>query len=58
MNGIWRDALGSVESFCLLMNIPVQNDVALPPNLWRENTRLYQWSAEIGARWGDRKDEN
>ena len=49
-----ENAFGNVESFCILMNIPVQNDVALPPNLWRENTRLYEWSAETGARWGDR----
>ena len=53
-----ESAFGSVESFCILMNIPVQNDVALPPNLWRENTSLYEWSAETGARWGDRQDEN
>jgi transcriptional regulator with XRE-family HTH domain len=53
-----ESALGNVESFCLLINIPVQNDIALPPNLWRENTRLYEWSAETGARWGDRQDEN
>jgi transcriptional regulator with XRE-family HTH domain len=46
---------GNAESFCILMNIPVQNDVALPPNLWRENTRLYEWSTEIGARWGGRQ---
>jgi transcriptional regulator with XRE-family HTH domain len=51
-------AFGNVESFCILMNIPVQNDVALPPNLWRENTSLYEWSADTGARWGDRQDEN
>jgi transcriptional regulator with XRE-family HTH domain len=51
-------AFGNVESFCILVNIPVQNDVALPPNLWRENTRLYEWSAETGARWGDSQDEN
>jgi len=51
-------AFGDVESFCLLMNIPVQNDIALPPNLWRENTRLYEWSAETGSRWGDRQDGN
>jgi transcriptional regulator with XRE-family HTH domain len=51
-------AFGNVESFCILMNIPVQNDVALPPNLWRENTCLYEWSAEIGARWGERQDED
>jgi transcriptional regulator with XRE-family HTH domain len=51
-------ALGNVESFCILMNIPVQNDVALPQNLRREGTRLYEWSAETGARWGDRQDDN
>jgi transcriptional regulator with XRE-family HTH domain len=49
---------GNVDSFCILMNIPVQNDIALPPNLWRENTCLYEWSVETGARWGDRQDEN
>jgi transcriptional regulator with XRE-family HTH domain len=53
-----ESAFGNVESFCILMNIPVQNDIALPPNLWRENTRLYEWSAEAGARWGDRPDES
>jgi transcriptional regulator with XRE-family HTH domain len=47
-------AFGNAESFCMLMNIPVQNEIALPPNLWRENTRLYEWSAETGAQWGDR----
>jgi transcriptional regulator with XRE-family HTH domain len=51
-------AFGNVESFCILMNIPVQKDVALPPNLWREGTVLYEWSTETGARWGDRQDEN
>jgi transcriptional regulator with XRE-family HTH domain len=53
-----ENALGNAESFCILMSILVQNDVALPPNLWRENTRLYEWSAETGARWGDRQDED
>ena len=53
-----ESAFGNVESFCILMNIPVQNDVALPPNLWRENTSLYEWSADGGARWGERQDEN
>jgi transcriptional regulator with XRE-family HTH domain len=46
-----ESAFGNVESFCILMNIPIQNEIALPPNLWRENTRLYEWSAETGARW-------
>jgi transcriptional regulator with XRE-family HTH domain len=53
-----ESTFGNVESFCLLINIPVQNDVALPPNLWRENTRLYEWSTETGAGWGDRQDDN
>jgi hypothetical protein len=43
--------LGSSDAFCLLINIPVRNHVALPPNLWRDGTRLYEWSAETGARW-------
>jgi transcriptional regulator with XRE-family HTH domain len=51
-------ACGNADSFCILMNIPVQNDIALPPNLWRENTRLYEWSPETGARWGDRQNDN
>jgi len=51
-----ESVFGNAESFCLLMNIPVQNGIALPPNLWRENTRLYEWSAETGAFWGDRQD--
>jgi transcriptional regulator with XRE-family HTH domain len=53
-----ENAFGNVESFCILMNIPVQNDVALPPNLWRENISLYEWSAETGARWVIAQDEN
>jgi hypothetical protein len=47
-----ESAFGNVESFCIMMNIPVRNDVALLANLWRENTRLYEWSAETSARWG------
>jgi transcriptional regulator with XRE-family HTH domain len=53
-----ESAFGNAEAFCILVNIPVQNGIALPPNLWRENTRLYEWSAETGARWGDRQDGN
>ena len=51
-------AFGNVESFCILMNIPVHYNIALPPNLWRENSCLYEWSAETGARWGDSQDDN
>jgi transcriptional regulator with XRE-family HTH domain len=53
-----EEAFGNVESFCILMNIPVHYDIALPPNLWREGIRLYEWSAETGPRWGDRHDDN
>jgi transcriptional regulator with XRE-family HTH domain len=49
---------GNVESFCILMNIPVHYNIALPPNLWRENSCLYEWSTETGARWGDSQDDN
>jgi transcriptional regulator with XRE-family HTH domain len=53
-----ESAFGNAESFCILMSIPVQNGIALPPNLWRDNTRLYEWSEETGPRWGDRQDDN
>jgi transcriptional regulator with XRE-family HTH domain len=53
-----ESVFGTAESFCILMHIPVQNDIALPPNLSREGTCLYEWSPETGARLGDRQDEN
>jgi transcriptional regulator with XRE-family HTH domain len=46
-----KEAFGRAEAFCILMRVPVQNDAALPPNLWRDDVRLYEWSAETGARW-------
>ena len=46
-----EDTFRDTDSFCILMNVPVQNGAALPPNLWRDNTRLYEWSAETGAHW-------
>lgn len=46
-----EDAFGNADTFCLLMNVPVHTNAALPPNLWREGTRLYEWSAEAGVRW-------
>ena len=46
-----NDAFGSADAFCILMYVPVQNNMALPPNLWRDDSRLYEWSAETGARW-------
>jgi hypothetical protein len=46
-----KEAFGSAEAFCILMRVPVQRNTALPPNLWREDVRLYEWSAETGARW-------
>jgi transcriptional regulator with XRE-family HTH domain len=42
---------GNTGTFCIAMNIPVRNNVALPPNLWREDVRLYEWSDETGAHW-------
>ena len=46
-----KDAFGNTESFCIAMKIPVRNNVALPPNLMREDVRLYEWSERTGARW-------
>lgn len=45
-------AFWNAEPFCILMNIPAQNTIVLPPNLWRANTRLFEWSAQTGARGG------
>jgi transcriptional regulator with XRE-family HTH domain len=46
-----KEAFGSTDAFCIAMNVPVRNNVALPPNLWREDVRLYEWSERTGARW-------
>lgn len=46
-----KDRFGSADSFCILMDVPVRNSVALPPNLARDDVRLYEWSAETGGRW-------
>ncbi|HEY6310364.1 MAG TPA: helix-turn-helix transcriptional regulator [Streptosporangiaceae bacterium] len=50
----WRyltEAFGDADTFILLMRVPVRNEAALPPNLSDEDVRLYEWSAETGARW-------
>lgn len=47
-----RDALRTVDEFCILMRVPVQNHTALPPNLSNSKNCLWQWSAETGAHWG------
>jgi transcriptional regulator with XRE-family HTH domain len=46
-----KEAFGSSQAFCILIQVPVQNDAALPPNLWRNEVRMYEWSTETGARW-------
>ncbi len=46
-----KDTFGNSEAFCIAMNIPVRNNVALPANLSREDVRLYEWSDGTGARW-------
>jgi transcriptional regulator with XRE-family HTH domain len=46
-----QETFGNSDAFCVVMIIPVANNTALPTNLWRDNTRLYEWSAETGARW-------
>jgi Helix-turn-helix domain len=49
--GYLRDALGSTDRFCVLVKVPVLNDEAMPPELWRDTTVLYKWSDKTGARW-------
>ena len=46
-----REAFGDTEEFCVVMRIAVMDNMALPPNLWDDNVRLYEWSAATGARW-------
>jgi hypothetical protein len=46
-----EDAFSGADAFCILMRVPVRNESALPPNLSGEDVRLYEWSAEAGARW-------
>jgi transcriptional regulator with XRE-family HTH domain len=46
-----KDKFGNTDAFCIAMQIPISNNVALPPNLWREDVRLYEWSDGTGARW-------
>ncbi len=46
-----QETFGDTNAFCIVMNIPVTNNIALPANLWRENVRLYKWSPGTGARW-------
>jgi transcriptional regulator with XRE-family HTH domain len=52
------DTLRGADTFCILIRVPVRNDAALPPNLENDNVRLYEWSADTGAVWGDRQDES
>ena len=46
-----QETFGDTDAFCVMMNVPVANNTALPTNLWVENVRVYEWSAETGARW-------
>jgi hypothetical protein len=45
------DKLGNADSFCILIRVPVKENIALPPSLSRDDTLLYEWSARTGARW-------
>ncbi len=46
-----RNAFGNTNAFCIVMRVPVIQNTALPPNLSRDDVRLYEWSSEAGARW-------
>lgn len=45
------DAFAGADTFCILMRVPVRNEAALPPNLSDDTVRLFEWSAQTGARW-------
>ncbi len=45
------ETFGDADAFCVVMKVLIANNTALPPNLLRENIRLWEWSAETGARW-------
>ena len=47
-----KSAFGNTKAFCILMRVPVEDNVAMPPNLSDNTNRLYEWSAETGAHWG------
>ena len=49
--GYIREAFGHADAFCLLVRVPVWENVALPLNLGRPDARLYEWSSVTGARW-------
>ena len=46
-----NDNFGNADAFCILMRVPVRENIALPSNLSRQDAVLYAWSAETGARW-------
>jgi transcriptional regulator with XRE-family HTH domain len=46
-----QEKFGNSDEFCVVVRVSVRENVALPPNLWRDDTRLYEWSRETGARW-------
>ncbi len=46
-----RNAFGNANAFCIVMRVPVIRNTALPPNLSRDDIRLYEWSPATGARW-------
>lgn len=46
-----QETFGNTGAFCVVMNIPVANNTALPTNLWLDNVRLHEWSSETGPRW-------
>jgi transcriptional regulator with XRE-family HTH domain len=44
-------SFGNADAFCILMRVPVKENIALPPNLSRGEAVLYEWSVETGAHW-------
>ncbi len=47
----FEETFANTDAFCVVMKVLIANNTALPPNLLRENIRLWEWSTETGARW-------
>jgi transcriptional regulator with XRE-family HTH domain len=46
-----EECFPDAEAFCVVMNVPIAQNAALPPNLRQDHIRLWEWSDQTGARW-------
>lgn len=46
-----EETFGNADAFCILMNVSVRNNVAVPPDLTKPKVRVYHWTSNTGAHW-------